>query len=73
MNVKPKETIGDRIRFLREHAGLSRSALARIAYVSRSTVSRWECDEIAPRIQDVARISAIFDVSCDYIITGNRK
>lgn len=67
------ETIGDRIRFLRERNDLTRTALAKLVYVDRRTVSRWENGEIFPRSGDIKRISEIFGVSCDYIIIGKKK
>jgi transcriptional regulator with XRE-family HTH domain len=67
------ETIGGRIRQLREKKEMTRTALARIMYVDRRTVSRWEDNAIYPRSQDIRRLSECFGVSCDYIIIGKVK
>ncbi len=64
------ETIGDRIRYLRESHNMTRIALAKLTHVDRRTVSRWEDGSASPRHTDIARLSEIFRTSCDYIITG---
>lgn len=64
------DTTGGRIRQLREQNGMTKTALSRLAYVDRRTVSRWESNEIFPCSEDIARLSQIFAVSCDYIIIG---
>lgn len=67
------ETIGDRIKYLRERHDMTRTALAKLTYINRTTISRWESGEAAPRVDDIARLSQIFNVSCDYIIKGNNE
>ncbi len=42
---------GDRIRTLREEAGLAQEALARACDVSRNTVHRWETGVVQPRFE----------------------
>ena len=73
MREKTYNTVGERIRYLRESAEMTRSSLAKKAYVNRSTVSRWEDNEIAPRIRDIETLSKLFNVSCDYLILGKTK
>lgn len=64
------DTTGQRIRYLRENHDMTRTALAKLMNVDRRTVSRWEDNSAAPRPSDIARLSEIFAVSCDYIILG---
>lgn len=65
------EAIGDRIRTLREAAGISQERLARdIDAKSGSDVSRWERGEVTPRAKPLARLADRFGCSIDYILTG---
>lgn len=64
------DTVGQRIRYLRENHDMTRTALANLMNVDRRTLSRWEDDSAAPNPSDIARLSEIFEVSCDYIILG---
>jgi transcriptional regulator with XRE-family HTH domain len=73
MREKTCNTVGERIRYLRESAEMTRSLLAKKLYVNRRTVSRWEDNEISPRIRDIEALSKIFDVSCDYLILGESR
>lgn len=66
----PHETIGERIRLLREKHEMTRIALSKLTNVSRKTVSRWEDNAAMPRPADIARLAMIFGVTCDYIILG---
>ena len=67
------ETIGERIKHLRESHDMTRIALARLMHVDRRTVSRWEDGSAALRHTDIERLSEIFRISCDYIVTGKIK
>jgi transcriptional regulator with XRE-family HTH domain len=64
------ETIGGRIRLMREKAYMTRTALAKLCHVDRRTVATWENDERFPKSCDIQRLSEIFGKSCDYIIIG---
>lgn len=64
------ETIGQRIQHLRENHNMTRTSLAKLMHVDRRTVSRWEDGSATPRPSDIARLSEIFAVSCDYLIIG---
>jgi transcriptional regulator with XRE-family HTH domain len=66
----PQETIGERIRLLREKHEMTRTSLSKLMHVDRRTVSRWEDGSAAPRPTDIARLAEIFAVSCDHIILG---
>ena len=66
------ETLGGRIRLMRENAYMTRTALARLSYVSRKTVAAWENDERFPKSCDIKRLAEIFNTSCDYIIIGKK-
>ena len=65
------ETIGERIRLVRQRAGLSQSQFARAVFVSRKTVYKWEQDKSVPFAHDIRHIAEAFGVSCDYLILGS--
>lgn len=73
MHAYIPETIGGRIRLLREKAYLTRTALAKLSHVSRKTVAAWENEERFPKACDIQRMAEIFGTSCDYIIIGKNE
>ena len=61
-------TTGEKIRDLRKRQGLSQEALAGQLGLSRQAVSRWENENILPETETVLRLSALFQVSTDYLL-----
>ncbi|TYR80152.1 helix-turn-helix transcriptional regulator [Priestia megaterium] len=61
-------TLGARIRFLRNQAGLSQKQLAIELNMSRTKVSKWESSIQDPSLQDLLSICDYFDVSLDQIM-----
>ena len=61
-------TLGERIRQLRESAGLSQQELAERLYVSRQTVSRWESGSRTPDIMTAKKIAVLLGVSLDELV-----
>jgi len=57
-----EERIGGRIRALREEAGLTVTALARLARLSKGSVSRIETGRVSPPISTFVRIAEALDV-----------
>ncbi|MBQ2251222.1 MAG: helix-turn-helix transcriptional regulator [Lachnospiraceae bacterium] len=60
--------ISERIRELREQAGLSQSQLAKRLDVTRSSVNAWEMGLSAPTTQYIVSLTKLFHVSADYIL-----
>ncbi len=60
--------VADRIKQLRENAGLSQAALAKQLGITRSSVNAWEMGITAPSTQYIVELSAIFKVSTDYLL-----
>lgn len=56
----------------REKLGYTQEELASQLYVSRQAVSKWERGEATPDIDNIIRISDIYDVSIDELIRGSR-
>jgi transcriptional regulator with XRE-family HTH domain len=58
------ETIGERIRQLRERDGLSQEQLAKKLGEAANTISRWETATYKPSLADLEKLSRVFkDVS----------
>lgn len=60
--------ISDKIKQLREQAGLSQSQLAKKLDVTRSSVNAWEMGLSTPTTQYIVLLSRLFHVSADYIL-----
>ena len=60
--------ISDKIKELREQAGLSRSQLAKKLDVTRSSVNAWEMGLSTPTTQYIVALAKLFHVSSDYIL-----
>ena len=63
--------ISSQIRRHRTERGLSQEELARRLYVSRNTISNWECGRTYPDAQSLMLMSALFDVSIDSLVKGD--
>ncbi len=53
---------------LRKAKGISQLKLAELMAVSRQAVSKWESGEAVPSIENLKCISALFQVSLDYLL-----
>lgn len=60
------------LRTLRSKAGLSQAALAKKMYVSQQTIAKWENDKSTPNPEALTRLSEIFNVSLDVLVTGRK-
>jgi len=59
---------GDRLRALREEAGLTQAELGARLGINRATVSRYEKGEREPEQLTLKRIAQIFAVTLDYLL-----
>jgi transcriptional regulator with XRE-family HTH domain len=63
------ETLGERIRALREHRGMSQSALARELNASINAINMLEMGRITdPHVMRLVAIADLFNVSLDYVV-----
>lgn len=60
--------ISDKIKELREQAGMSQSQLAKKLDVTRSSVNAWEMGLSTPTTQYIVALTKLFHVSADYIL-----
>lgn len=65
--------LASRLQELRKEAGYSQEQLAELLGVSRQAVSKWESGQTNPDINNVGRLSEIYNKSTDYIIFGEER
>lgn len=59
-----------RLYELRKRYGLSQEKLAEALNVSRQSVSRWELGTASPSVENLAAISALYQMSLDELLGG---
>ena len=64
------ETIGERIKKLRESHNLTSAQFGEIAGVTKGAVSQWESDITDPKAMPLMKISRDFNISIDYLLFG---
>lgn len=64
--------IGNRIAILRKQADMSQTQLAKKLNVSNKTVSKWECGKSVPDIEVLSKISKLFNISIDEIVSEEK-
>lgn len=67
------QDMGKRIAGLRKKSGMTQSNLAQRLEISDRTVSKWEKGQGYPDITMLPKLSAVFGVSIDYIMLGQKK
>ncbi len=65
-----REAIGERIKELRNSRKMSQTELGELLYITRSDVNNKEHGKGGISIEQLMRLSEIFGVSTDYILTG---
>lgn len=67
------QTIGERIRSLRNDSHITQEDLAKIAGLKdRSSIANWEADRVTPDYEQLQKIAKYFKVTIDYIINGKK-
>ncbi|MBR2902707.1 MAG: helix-turn-helix transcriptional regulator [Clostridia bacterium] len=66
-------TVGEKIQKYRKSLNLSQEELGQKLLVSRQTISLWEKDQTVPTIDNLMRLSDIFDISVDEILDSDNK
>lgn len=61
-------SLADRIKSLRERAGLTQADIARQIGISRSGVNSWEMGLSVPSTQYIVELAKKFKVSTDYLL-----
>lgn len=62
--------IGSQIALLRQEREQRQAELAELLHISASTVGMYEQGRRLPSLDMAVRISKVFDVTIDYLLTG---
>lgn len=62
------ETLGERIRMLRESVNLSQMELSLRVDISQSAIARYELNKTEPKASDIVKLADFFGVSTDYLL-----
>ena len=65
--------IGKKIIEIRKKNNLSQEELAKMFFVTRQTISSWECGKSYPDIETIIKISDKFNVSLDKLLKGDTE
>ena len=65
-----KYTFGYILKRIRKERGITQTNLAKELCISNFVISDWERDRTEPNLETLALISVYFDVSTDYLLTG---
>jgi transcriptional regulator with XRE-family HTH domain len=65
--------LGEQLQRLREEKNLSREELAQTMNVSRQAVYKWENDKGYPDIENLIKLSDLYNVTLDELIKGDRS
>lgn len=60
-----------KLKKLRKNHGFTQKEVANALHIDRTTYSYYEHGKILPNIYTVARLSELYNVSCDYLIKNN--
>lgn len=66
-------SLGERIYKLRTEREMSQGDLADALEVSRQSISKWETNGSVPELDKLVKLSEIFDVSLDELVTGKEQ
>lgn len=62
--------LGEKIRALRQNAGMSQEKVAELVGVSRQAVTKWEVNQSAPSTENLFKLAEIFGTSVDMLLTS---
>lgn len=65
-------SMSNRLQELRQQSQLSQEDLAERIGVSRQAISKWESEQSNPDIENIIRLSEIYNTSTDYILKGTQ-
>lgn len=62
--------LAERLQELRKKAGYSQEQVADLLGISRQAISKWESGQGKPELDNIVKLTEIYNVSADYIISG---
>ena len=66
-------TVGEKIQKLRKDRGISQDHLATELNVTRQAISKWETGDSIPDIDNLVKLSTMFNVSLDYLLKNQEQ
>ncbi|MDE7440172.1 MAG: helix-turn-helix domain-containing protein [Clostridia bacterium] len=63
-----RHVLGERIKLLRNEAGIGQNKLAKDLQVSNASISYWETAKQEPTAEAIFKIAQYFNVSADYLL-----
>lgn len=66
-------SIAERLQKLRKQSGYSQEQVAEMLGLSRQAISKWESGQGKPEIDNIVKLTEIYNVSADYILLGTEK
>ena len=63
-------TLGQRLAFYRKKSCLTQQQLGKMINVSAQAVSKWENDQAEPDVTTICKLSEIYQISIDALLTG---
>lgn len=67
------ETLGSRLRFARERAGLSIRDVAKALNLTHVSVGNWERDQTRPKLPNLIEAAVLLDVSIEWLTSGREQ
>lgn len=65
--------MAERLQKLRRKNGYSQEQTAELLGISRQAVSKWESGQGKPDLDNLVRLTEIYNTSADYILLGTEK
>lgn len=65
--------LAERLQDLRKKANYSQEQVAELLGISRQAVSKWESGQGKPELDNIIKLTEIYNVSADYIISGQER
>jgi transcriptional regulator with XRE-family HTH domain len=66
-------TLGRRLRMARKNKGYSQVYVCEATGINNKTISSYERDNSRPDIDTLAKLSELYEVSLDYLVTGKEE
>jgi transcriptional regulator with XRE-family HTH domain len=70
-HIMKEETLGSRIRRIREERGMTASELARLVDVTPTAVWNWENNGTQPRQGVLSALAKVFGITTESLLSGN--
>lgn len=73
MSNNAKKDIGERLKSTREKRDIKQNRVAKIIGVHNSTLNKYESGEREPDNETLLKLSSLYDVSVEWILTGENR